>query len=55
MAGSGADLAADQDVPLQEYFHQSSARPGESPQRRCDKGETFLVAKATQALPFVSE
>ena len=32
MAGAGANLAADQDVPLQEDLRRPDPRPGQSPQ-----------------------
>ena len=34
MAGAGADLAADQDVPLQEDLRHPDPRPREPPQAR---------------------
>ena len=34
VAGTGAGLAAHQDVPLQEYIRQPGARPDQPPQRR---------------------
>ena len=34
VAGAGAGVAADQALSVQEYFHQSGARAGQSPQGR---------------------